>query len=80
PHLLVLYHMSNKWGSLQLDPLVTFHSLRHSFATRALEAGVDMQALSELMGHSSVAFTLSCYGHCATEHKRAQMEKMAQCW
>lgn len=76
----IQYYFTELKKSHQLDPLVTFHSLRHSFATRALEAGVDMQALSELMGHSSVAFTLSCYGHCATEHKRAQMEKMAQCW
>ena len=76
----IQYYFTELKKSHQLDPLVTFHSLRHSFATRALEAGVDMQALSELMGHSSVAFTLSCYGHCATELKRAQMEKMAQCW
>ncbi|CAK7009690.1 MAG: Tyrosine recombinase XerC [Eubacterium sp.] len=76
----VQYYFTELKKSHQLDPSVTFHSLRHSFATRALEAGVDMQALSELMGHSSVAFTLSCYGHCATEHKRAQMEKMAKCW
>ena len=63
-----------------LSPGVTFHSLRHSFATRALEVGFDIQALSQLMGHSSVAFTLSCYGHCATEHKRVQMEKLASLW
>lgn len=75
----IQYYFTKLKKSHQLDPSLTFHSLRHSFATRALETGVDVQALSELMGHSSVAFTLSCYGHCATEHKRAQMEKMAQC-
>lgn len=70
-HLKKIYHLSGG---------VTFHSLRHSFATRALENGVDMQVLSELLGHANVAFTLNCYGHCVTEHKRQQMAKMENCW
>ena len=55
---------------------VTFHSLRHSFATRALEAGADMRTVSDLLGHSSVAFTMNCYSHSATKLKREQMEKI----
>ena len=62
---------------LNLNPALTFHSLRHSFATRALENGMDMNTLSELLGHTSVAFTLTRYGHSVTSHKRRQMEKMA---
>lgn len=59
-----------------LSPGVTFHSLRHSFATRALEAGADMRTVSDLLGHSSVAFTMNCYSHSATKLKREQMEKI----
>lgn len=55
-------------------PKVRFHSLRHSFAVRALELGVDIRTLSELLGHSSVATTLNFYGHSLPEHKRKQIE------
>ena len=53
---------------------MTFHSTRHTFAVRALEVGVDVQTLSEILGHSSVATTLKFYGHSLPEHKRNQME------
>ena len=65
---------------LGLKNRITFHSLRHSFATRALELGANIHTLSELLGHSSVAFTLNTYGHNVNEQKRIQMEKIAQCF
>ena len=55
-------------------PHIKFHSLRHSFAVRALELGVDIRTLSELLGHSSVSTTLNFYGHSFPEHKRRQIE------
>jgi len=48
---------------------VSFHSLRHTFATRCLEEGMDVKTLSELMGHSGVEMTLK-YGKSLTEHKK----------
>ena len=60
-----------------LHPKITFHSLRHSFATRALELGADMRAVSGFLGHASVAFTLNCYSHCVTRYKRQQMAIIA---
>jgi integrase len=44
-------------------PPVRFYDLRHAFATQLLHAGVNVKVVSELMGHSSVAFTLDTYAH-----------------
>lgn len=57
-------------------PSVHFHSLRHSFATRAIEAGSDIKTLSEILGHSSVELTLNIYVHSSLERKRALMDKV----
>ena len=57
-------------------PLLTFHSLRHTFATRALENGMDIKTLSALLGHSSVAFTMDIYVHCSDQHKQKEMQRM----
>lgn len=54
-------------------PATNFHALRHTFATRALEAGMDYKTLSELLGHSSPAITLKTYAHSLLEEKRKAM-------
>lgn len=55
-----------------------FHTLRHTFATRALEANMDIKVLSSLLGHADASTTLNKYGHALPDHKRASMEKMRQ--
>ena len=55
---------------------IKFHSLRHTFATRCIEAGMDVKTLSELLGHSSVNITLNTYIHSSMDHKREQLEGM----
>jgi integrase len=42
-------------------PRTRFHDLRHAHATQLLAAGVHPKAVSERLGHSSVAFTMDCY-------------------
>ena len=54
----------------------TFHALRHTFATRALEHGMDYKTLSALLGHYSVSFTMDTYVHCLDERKRSEIAKM----
>lgn len=55
-----------------------FHSLRHTFATRALECGVDVKTLSELLGHQNPTVTLKRYAHSLMDHKRLMMNKIGR--
>lgn len=54
-----------------------FHRLRHTFATRCIEAGVDAKTTSELLGHANVNITLNLYVHPNAGAKRAAVDKMA---
>jgi integrase len=53
-----------------------FHAIRHTFATRALELGVDIKTLSEILGHSNVSITLNIYAHSLMEQKRIAIDKL----
>jgi integrase len=55
-----------------------YHSLRHTFATRCIEAGVDIKSLSEILGHASVNITLNRYVHSSFDQKREGMNKLEQ--
>lgn len=57
--------------------LITFHSLRHTFATRCIELGMDIKTLSEILGHSNVSTTMSIYVHSTESHKKKQMELLS---
>lgn len=52
-----------------------FHALRHTFATRCIEAGVDVKTLSEILGHSDVKTTLNRYVHSSFELKQKSMKQ-----
>ena len=56
---------------------MNYHALRHTFATRCIEAGVDIKSLSEILGHSNVSITLNTYVHSSIETKKQQLEKLA---
>ena len=56
---------------------LNFHALRHTFATRALECGMDVKTLSELMGHSQTSMTLNLYAHSMMDTKITMMNKLS---
>ena len=55
---------------------VNVHGIRHTFATRAIESGMSMKTLSQILGHSSTAFTMDIYGHVTEELKVAEMASL----
>ncbi len=58
---------------------INYHALRHTFATRCIEVGVDIKSLSEILGHSNVSITLNTYVHPSMNEKRSQLEKLSLC-
>ena len=59
-------------------PRITFHGLRHSFATRCVENGCDIKTLSALLGHSNVATTLNLYVHPDFGQKKRCVDKLTR--
>ena len=55
-----------------------FHTLRHSYATRCIEAGVDVKALSEMLGHANVNITLNRYVHPTMQFKHENIKKLSE--
>ena len=57
-------------------PHIRFHDLRHTFATLALQNGVDIKTVSGMLGHFSAGFTLDTYAHVTTSAKREAAKTM----
>ena len=55
-----------------------FHALRHTFATRTLECGMDVKTLSEILGHKSATTTLNRYVHSMADYKKEMMNKLGK--
>ena len=55
---------------------VTTHTLRHSFATRCIEAGMRAVALQRILGHSSIDITLNTYTSVFNRYKQSELEKV----
>lgn len=58
-------------------PKVRFHDLRHTFATLALQNGVDVKTVSGMLGHYSAGFTLDTYAHVTTQAQRQAANTIA---
>ena len=54
-----------------------YHCLRHTFATRALELGMDIKTLSEILGNTNVSITLNRYAHSLLDYKIQEMNKVS---
>lgn len=52
------------------------HSLRHTFATRCIEKGVQPKTLQKILGHSSIQVTMDLYVHVTEEHMDNELQKM----
>ena len=57
-------------------PRVRFHDLRHTFATVALQNGVDIKTVSGMLGHFSAGFTLDTYAHVTTAAQKEAAQTM----
>ena len=57
-------------------PHIRFHDLRHTFATLALQNGVDVKTLSSMLGHYDAGFTLRTYAHATRQMQEQAAKKM----
>jgi len=55
---------------------IRFHDLRHTFATLALQNGVDVKTVSSMLGHFSAGFTLTTYAHATNKMQEEAVQKM----
>jgi integrase len=70
-----------KWFATALEQVkikdVTWHTLRHTFASRLVMAGVNLKTVQELMGHKTIAMT-AWYAHLAPTHKLKALETLVR--
>ena len=59
-----------------ISQCLTYPDLRHTFATLALQNGVDVKTVSGMLGHYSAGFTLDTYAHVTTSAQRQAAEAM----
>ena len=57
---------------------VTFHDLRHTFATMMIAGGTDVRTVASYLGHSNVAMTLNTYAEVDPDAKRAAVDKIGE--
>jgi len=71
-------HMLHRVLKRAALPKVRFHDLRHTFATLALQNGVDIKTVSGMLGHYSAGFTLDTYAHVTTTAQRQAADTMGR--
>ena len=66
----------NSQETIEKFPRITSHVFRHTFATRAIEAGMQPQVLKTILGNSSLSMTMDLYSHVLDETRTEEMEKI----
>lgn len=59
-------------------PRFSMHVLRHTFATRCIEAGMTPKTLQTILGHSNIGITMNLYVHTTDEQKNLEMDRVAE--
>ena len=72
------YFFTRIQKNLNIKEVLNFHALRHTFATRAIESGMDIKTLSEILGHSNTSITINRYVHSLDETKKKAMNKLSK--
>ena len=54
-----------------------YHTLRHAYATRCIEKGIDIKSVSEMLGHSDITTTLRLYVHPSMDSKKQAVQKIS---
>lgn len=69
------YEKKNKTS---FEPIPHFypHALRHTFATRCFEVGIEAKVVQGFLGHYSIAITLDLYTHVTDNKAKSEMEKL----
>ena len=57
-------------------PYKNFHALRHTFATNAVNIGMDVKSIADILGHSNVMITVNRYAHSFLDYKIQMMNKL----
>ncbi len=73
--------LNNKWKKIQptlgIEPVITFHELRHTFATICARTGVPLTTAAELLGHDRIDTTAETYTHIDREMKKQAIQKVS---
>ena len=59
-----------------LLPNFSCHTLRHTFTTRMVEAGVDVKVVQDALGHADISTTLGIYADVTNEHKKNEFKEL----
>ena len=60
-----------------IEDRFTPHSLRHTFATRCIEAGMKPKTLQHILGHSNIGITMNLYVHITEDEKHREIDLVA---
>ncbi len=69
----MLFKLCDKAGI----PRFSMHILRHTFATRCIEAGMKPKTLQTILGHSDIGITMNLYVHTTEEQKKKEIDRIA---